>query len=286
MTTRAPLAPTAGAPPRRAGAGGALVRVARESADFTWRNLIHLRRTPTTLASSLLEPILFAGLIGYVFGGSLGGPAYREYLVAGLLGQAVTFTASFTAIGIARDLQEGTVERFSALPIARVSLLLGRTTADLATCLASTTVTTGCGLVLGWRPHTGPAQVLGGYLVVLLFAFALSWIGAFIGIIAPNVQVAASLGLIWLFPVTFVSSGFIATASLPEPLATIAAWNPITALANALRALFGNAAPPGFPPQHGWATAHPVPYAVGCAVLLVIVFIPLSTWRYRVRTSR
>ncbi|MEU5694771.1 ABC transporter permease [Actinosynnema sp. NPDC020468] len=261
-------------------------RVLRQSADLTWRNLLHLRRTPTALASSLLEPVLFAALIGYVFGGSLGGPAYREYLVAGLMTQAVVFTASFTTIGLARDLQEGVVDRFRALPIARVSLLLGRTTSDLTTCLASVAVTTVCGLLLGWRPHTGVLPVLAGYLLVLLYAFTVSWIGVLVALITPNVQVAGSLGLLWLFPVTFVSSGFVSTTSLPGPLAFLARWNPVTALANALRALFGNAAPAGFPPQHGWTAEHPVAHALLCAAVLLPVFAVLSTWRYRVRTSR
>ncbi|MFB6848106.1 ABC transporter permease [Streptomyces sp. NPDC056373] len=264
----------------------ATLRIAGESAELARRNLLYLKRTPSLLVSSLVEPVLLAMLIGYVFGGSLGGAVYREYLVAGLLSQTVAFTASFTAIGLSRDLQEGMVDRLRTLPISRVALLIARTTSDLSGCVASVSVTTVCGLVLGWRPHTGPADVVAGYLLLLLFAFAMSWIGAFVALVTPNVQVAASVGMIWLFPATFVSSAFVSPATLPGPLSAIAEWNPLSALANALRALYGNTAPRNFPAQHGWASAHPVSYAVACAVLLVAVFTTLSTWRYRTRTTR
>jgi ABC-2 type transport system permease protein len=178
------------------------------------------------------------------------------------------------------------VDRLRTLPVSRVALLIGRTTSDLSSCVASVSVTTLCGLVLGWRPHAGPADVVAGYLLLLLFSFAMSWIGAFIALVAPNVQVAASVGMIWLFPATFVSSAFVSPATLPGPLSAVAEWNPLSALANALRTLYGNTAPPGFPAQEGWAAAHSAPYAVGCAALLITTFTALSTWRYRTRTTR
>ncbi|MGW6911278.1 ABC transporter permease [Streptomyces sp. NPDC054940] len=263
-----------------------VLRVLAESADLALRNLLHLRRTPGLLISCLVEPVVYALLIGYVFGNSLGGPAYRSYMVGGLIAQTVAFTTTFTTVGLSRDLEQGMVDRFRALPISRVALLLGRTTSDLTTCVASVAVTTTCALLMGWRPHTGPVEIVAGVLLVLLFSFAMSWIGVFVALIAPNAQVAGSLGLIWLFPATFVSSGFVSGASLPGPLPVVAAWNPITSLANALRRLFGNTPPPGFRVEHAWPAQHPELYTVGCSVLLIAFFITLSTWRYRTRTSR
>lgn len=139
---------------------------------------------------------------------------------------------------------------------------------------------------MGWRAHTGPFGIAAGVLLVLLFSFAMSWIGVFVSLIAPNAQVAGSLGLIWLFPATFISSGFVSGSTLPGPLPTVAAWNPITSLAGALRELFGNTPPPGFRVQHDWPAQHPVLYTAGCSVLLIAVFVTLATWRYRTRTSR
>ncbi|MEU6223133.1 ABC transporter permease [Streptomyces sp. NPDC047042] len=262
------------------------LRVVAEGADLALRNLLHLRRTPGLLISCLVEPVVYALLIGYVFGNSLGGTAYRSYLVAGLIAQTVAFTTTFTTVGLSRDLDQGMVDRFRTLPISRVALLLGRTTSDLATCLGSVAVTTVCGLAMGWRPHTGPVEVATGVLLVLLFSFAMSWIGVFVALVTPNAQVAGSLGVIWLFPATFISSGFVSGATLPGPLSTLAAWNPITSLANALRRLFGNTPPPGFPVQRAWPAHHPALYTVGCSVLVAAAFITLSTWRHRTRTSR
>ncbi|WP_329343251.1 ABC transporter permease [Streptomyces sp. NBC_00663] len=262
-----------------------VLRVFAESADLALRNLLHLRRTPALLITSLVEPVVYAALIGYVFGDSLGGPAYRSYLVGGLLAQTVAFTTTYTTVGLARDLEQGMVDRFRALPISRVSLLFGRTTSDLATCAASVAVTTTCGLLMGWRAHTGPFEVAAGFLLALLFSFAMSWIGVFVALIAPNTQVAGSLGLIWLFPATFVSSAFVSGSSLPGPLSTLAAWNPITSLAGALRHFFGNPPPPGFQVPHDWPARHPALYTAACSALLIAVFVTLSTWRHRTRTS-
>ncbi|MBP2478953.1 ABC transporter DrrB family efflux protein [Crossiella equi] len=262
----------------------AVLRTALESGDLARRNLLHLRRNPTLILAGLVEPVLFALLIGYVFGGSMGGDAYREYIVPGLLAQTVTFSASLTTVGLAWDLQTGSVDRFRALPISRISLLFGRTSADMVMVVASIAVTAATGLAIGWRPHTGFWPVLAGFLLVVLYAFALSWVGAFIALVAPNAQVAGSFGLLWLFPATFVSSGFVASASLPAPLQAVAAWSPVSSLSNALRALFGNSAPPDFPAQHGWAAENPITYGLLCTVLLVVLFATLATWRYRNRT--
>lgn len=256
------------------------------SADIFRRNLLHLRRTPNLLVSSLVQPALFALLLGFVFSGSLGGQSYREYIVAGLLAQTVVFTASFTAVGLARDLQEGVVDRFRTLPIPRISVLLGRTTSDLVTTVISIMVTASCGLLLGWRPHNGVADAVAAVALILVFAFAMSWIGAFIAVVSPNSQVAGSLGLIWLFPATFVSSGFVVTTTLPAPLDFFARWSPISALNNALRLLFGNAPPPGYADPHDWVSGHPVLCTITYSVLLVAVFAALSTWCYRRRTNR
>ncbi|QKZ16011.1 ABC transporter permease [Streptomyces chartreusis] len=286
-TARTPRqdAPAVGASPTRA-RRSAVLRVLAESGDLALRNLLHLRRSPGLLITCLVEPVVYAMLIGYVFGNSLGGPAYRSYMVGGLLAQTVAFTTTFTTVGLSRDLEQGMVDRFRTLPISRVALLLGRTTSDLATCVASAAVTTTCGLLMGWRPHTGPFEVAAGFLLALLFSFAMSWIGVFVALVTPNTQVAGSLGLIWLFPATFFSSAFVSGSSLPGPLPTVAAWNPITSLGDALRHFFGNTPPPGFRVPHDWPAQHPALYTAVCSALLIAVFVTLSTWRYRTRVSR
>ncbi|WP_020500597.1 ABC transporter permease [Sciscionella marina] len=265
---------------------GGLTRIARDAGSLAWRNLLNIRRTPGSLLASIVQPVMFVVLLAYVFGGSLGGPAYREYILAGIFVQTVTFNASFTTIGLANDLQKGLVDRFRALPMSRLAVILGRTSSDLTTSVLSLLVTTVCGLAIGWRIRGSVLDAVAAYLLVLLFAFAMSWVGAYIGLVAPSVEVAQSLGLIWLFPVTFISTNFASVVAMPEPLGSIAAWSPISAVSTSVRHLFGNPAPGGLPQPEGWPAQHAPLYAVLCCIGLIAVFMTLAVHRYRRVASR
>ncbi|WP_058042022.1 ABC transporter permease [Streptomyces roseifaciens] len=259
----------------------ALARVASDSGAVAWRNLLTIRRTPGAVLASTVQPVVFVLLLGYVFGSSLGGAAYREFLMGGIFVQTVAFNASFTAVGLAEDLQSGIVDRFRSLPMSRVAVLLGRTVSDLTMNAVSLLVTSMCGLAVGWRVHGPPLDAVLGYALLLLFAFAMSWTGAVIGLVARSAEVAQSLGLIWLFPVTFVSSGFVSVAAMPRPLATVAEWNPVTGLANATRALFGNATPPNLAQPAGWPAQHALMYGTLCSLAIIAVAMTWATARYR-----
>ncbi|CAI4165885.1 Transport permease protein [Streptomyces albidoflavus] len=235
----------------------AVTRLARDATLIAWRNLLNLRRTPGSVVAALIQPVMFVLLLSYVFGGSLGGDAYRTYLMGGIFAQAVTFNAAFTALGLANDLDRGIVDRFRSLPMPPMAVILGRTLSDLTMSALTVAVTSLCGLFIGWRiAGTLPEAVL-AYLLILLFAFAMSWVGATIGLTARSVEVAQSAGLIWLFPVTFLSSAFVPTATLPTALQPVADWNPVSATATALRTLFANPATDRPPPRH--LAGHPRP---------------------------
>lgn len=253
----------------------------RDSGVVAWRNLLNIRRTPGSLVTSVIQPVIFVLLLAYVFGGSLGGDAYREFLIAGIFAQTLTFSASFTAIGLANDLQKGLIDRYRSLPMSRMAVILGRTGSDLATSVLSLVVTSLCGLAIGWRITEGAGAAVGGFLLLLLFAFAVSWIGAVIGLTARSVEVAQSLGLIWLFPVTFVSGAFVSIAAMPAPLRVVAEWNPVTAVATSARELFGNPAPNGLVQPDGWPADNAVLYAVLCSLAIIAVFAPIALVQYR-----
>ena len=263
-----------------------LARVLRDGGVVTWRNLLSIRRSPEWLTAATIQPIMFVLLFAYVFGGSLGGQSYREYLISGIFVQTVAFNSAFTTVGLANDLQKGIIDRFRSLPMSRVAVILGRTSSDLAVSAFGLLVMSLCGLVVGWRIRGSALDAVLAYLLLLLFAFAMSWIGAFIGLLVGKVEVAQSAGLIWLFPVTFVSSAFISAQNLPGPLRAFAQWNPITAIADACRKLFGNRYPPGLPPTSGWAADHSAGYSLLCAVVIVAIFLPLAVARYRRVASR
>ncbi|PWH05306.1 ABC transporter [Brachybacterium endophyticum] len=245
------------------------------------RNLIGLRRTPGALVTGIAQPILFVLILAFVFGGALGGDQYREFLIGGILAQTLTFNSSFTAVYLAKDLQSGLIDRFRALPMSRVGVILGRTVSDLATSAISVLVILVCGLAIGWRPTSGIGSILLTCALLMLFAFAVSWVGALIALTARSVEVAQSVGLLWLFPVCFVSGAFVSADMLPSALQAIARWNPVTAVATAARDGFGNSAPAGFVAPGGWPAEHPALYATLCCITLIAVFAPMAVMRYR-----
>lgn len=265
---------------------GGLARVLRDGGVVTWRNLLNIRRNPEMLTGATVQPIMFVLLFAYVFGGSLGGAGYREFLMAGIFAQTTAFNSAFTTIGMANDLQKGIIDRFRSLPMSRVAVILGRTCSDLIINAVGLTVMSLCGLIVGWRIHTGFWSAVGGFALLLLFAFAMSWTGALVGLAARSVEVAQSAGFIWMFPVTFISSAFISAQNLPGPLRAFAAWNPVTTVADGARKLFGNHNPPNLPPGTGWAADHAVLYSVGAAIVIIAIFLPLAVNRYRRVASR
>jgi ABC-2 type transport system permease protein len=263
-----------------------LTVAARDSGVVAWRNLTNIRRLPDALLGATVQPIMFVLLFAYVFAGSLGGQAYREWLIAGIFAQTVAFNSAFTTIGMAADLQKGIIDRFRSLPMSRLAVIVGRTTSDLVVNAVTIVIMALTGLIVGWRIRSSPTDAVLGFLLLLLFAFAMSWVGAFIGLLCRTVEVAQSAGLIWLFPVTFISSAFVSAASLPGPLKTFAEWNPVTAVAAASRDLFGNVAPEGFPPETGWPAEHAAFYAVVSSIAIIAIFAPLAVARYRRVASR
>lgn len=257
------------------------VRVIRDSAIVAYRNLLTILRVPTLLVTATIQPLMFVFLFAYIFGASLGGGQYREFLLAGIFTQTVAFNAAFTTVGLAGDLHTGIIDRMRTLPMSRLAVLMGRTLSDLVVNILSLVVMVGCGYAVGWRINGGIADAVFAFGVILLFAFAMSWVGALTGLLSPTVEVAQSAGLIWLFPLTFISSAFISAETLPGPLRTVAEWNPITAVSASGRKLFDNGAPPSFIPPTGWAAEHCIAYSVGCSLAILAIAVPLALLRYR-----
>lgn len=257
-----------------------LIKGVSDSGVVAHRNLLNVLRTPGSVVSGVIQPVMFVLLLAFVFGGSLGGVQYREFLIGGIFAQTLLFNSSFTAVGLANDLQKGIVDRYRSLPMARIAVILGRTFSDLATSSLSLLVTAVCGLLIGWRATTGASEVVLGIALLLFFAFAMSWVGAFVALTARSVEVAQSLGLVWLFPVAFVSGAFVSIQAMPAPLRVFAEWNPVTAVASAARELFGNTPPADFARSPGWPADNPVLYAILSSSAVIAIFAPLAVRRY------
>ncbi|WLQ41027.1 ABC transporter permease [Streptomyces laculatispora] len=273
---------TAAAPAPRA--GGGIGQAVRDSLVIARRNLIRMTRIPEVILFGLIQPIMFVVLFSYVFGGSMtvGGTTdpsvYRNFLMAGIFAQTVTFATAGAGAGIADDMHKGLVDRFRSLPMARGAVLTGRTLADLVQTVLTMFVLTIVALLVGWRIHEGVPKALGAFGLLLLLGYAFSWIGALIGLSVRTPEAATSGGLIWLFPVTFISNAFVDSSMMASWLQPIADWNPFSATVQACRVLFGN---PGVSPSDAWPMQHPVWASLIWSVVIIAVFRTLAVRKYR-----
>ncbi|MET8284332.1 ABC transporter permease [Streptomyces sp. NPDC048448] len=267
---------------------GILGQSVRDSLVIAQRNLIRMSRIPEMLIFGLIQPIMFVVLFSYVFGGSMniGGSTdpstYREFLMAGIFAQTVTFATAGAGAGIADDMHKGLIDRFRSLPMARGAVLTGRTLADLVQTALTLFVLAVVALLVGWRTHTNVGEVLGAFALLLLTGYAFTWIGALIGLSVRTPEAATSGGLIWLFPITFVSNAFVDSSRMTPWLRHVADWNPFSATVQACRQLFGN---PGLSPSDAWPMQHPVWASLIYSVLIILVFRTLAVRKYRSATA-
>jgi ABC-2 type transport system permease protein len=175
------------------------------------------------------------------------------------------------------------IDRFRSLPMARSGVIAGRVVADLANQVIVLVIMMICGVIVGWRIHNGILPFLGAVGLLLLFAFAMLWVGAFIGLSVGNPQVAASAGLIWLFPVVFMSNAFVPPYTMPNWLQTIAEWNPLSAVVEACRDLFGNQS---IVESDAWPMQNPVAAALLWCAVIVAIFAPLAVRKYKATTTK
>ncbi|MDH2413604.1 ABC transporter permease [Nocardioides sp. CER19] len=260
-----------------------------DSAVITRRNLRKILRVPDVLVFTTLSPIMFVLLFAYVFGGAIGtqdtGIDYREFLIAGVFVQTVVFGATFTGYSLAEDLQKGIVDRFRSLPMSTSSVVVGRTVADIGINVVSLCVMSLTGLVVGWRIRSSVLEAIGAYLLILLFAFAISWIMAAVALTVRTPEVVNNASFVVIFPLTFIANTFVSTSTLPGPLETFANWNPVSSVTQAARELFGNVDPQA-PVADAWSIQHPVIYTLIWVAIILIVFVPLSIRLYQRAASR
>jgi ABC transporter DrrB family efflux protein len=258
-----------------------LLRALADGHVVAKRNVIKIKRVPEVLVFVVLSPIMFVLLFAYVFGDSIDipGGSYREFLIGGIFAQTVIFGATFTGAGIADDMQKGIISRFRSLPMSRSAVLVGRTASDVIYNVISLFIMAMTGLIVGWRINNGVLDAAVGFGLLLLFAYAFSWIMAFVGLIVPSVEVINNASFMVIFPLTFIANTFVPAENLPGALRTFAEWNPVSALTQAVRELFANI-PPGTPEPASWPLENPVLYTLIWVVLIVAVFLPLAVHRY------
>ncbi len=257
----------------------------KASATVVWRNLLHIRRMPEMLLDVTIQPVMFVLLFAYVFGGSISVPGsnYREFLLPGIMVQTIVFASAVVAMGIANDLQKGIVDRFKSLPISRAAVLVGRSISSLIHSSIGIAVMSVTGLLVGWRIRAGVVDGVLAYLLLLLFGFAMIWLGIWVGSLMRTVESVQGLMFTVMFPLTFVANTFAPTANMPSWLRVVAEWNPVSALTQSCRQLWGNGLPA--PADAAWPLQHAVPVSIGWSLALTAIFAPLALVAYRRRSQ-
>ena len=247
----------------------------------TWRNVITIGREPELIFFGIFQPIVFILLFSVVFGGAIKVPgmSYANFMIPGVFVQTIAFAGAATSVGLSTDMSKGIIDRFRSLPMARSAVLAGRTTGDMLRAIITVVVMTITGLIVGWRITSNWYEALGGYVLLVAFGFAMSWIGCLIGLSVSSPEVANTAGLAWLFPLTFVSNAFVPIESMPGWLQPFAAWNPVSAITTAERTLFGSPLP--ITPATPFPERYSIAVSVGWIILILAIFVPLAIRKFR-----
>lgn len=248
-----------------------ITQTLRNSFTMAYRGLLKIRRTPEQLFDVTIQPILFTLMFTYIFGGAISGNVhdYLPIIIPGILVQAVITTSIVTGVQLREDMEKGVFNRFRSLPIARIAPLAGALIADTLRYGIATTLTFAMGYVMGYRPDAGLAGVAVAGLLVMLFAWCMSWIFAFFGVIARSASSVQGISMMVLFPLTFLSNAFVPVDTLPVALKWFANVNPLSHLISAVRQL-----------TYSGAIGHDFWLCLLGAALVVIVFAPLTVRAY------
>jgi ABC transporter DrrB family efflux protein len=252
---------------------------------MTRRNLIHISRAPVQLSDVTIQPLIFTLLFVYIFGSGIPVPggSYVDYVLAGILALNLVSSTMGTAVGLSTDLHEGVMDRFRTLPMWRSAVLVGRSLADLLTAVLCALIVALTGLAVGWRPGANAASVIGGFALMLFFAYAVQWVSACLGLNAKSPETATSFGFILLLPLTLVSNALVPTQHMPGWLQAITTWNPVSAVVAGTRVLWGNPNPSAT--IQAWPMQHPVEAALIWSVVILAVAAPAATYFFKRRTT-
>ncbi|MFF1376555.1 ABC transporter permease [Streptomyces sp. NPDC058308] len=249
--------------------------------NVTRRYLTHFRRQPVTIAWQLGFPIISVLLYGFVFGEAMKVPGgddgdYKQFLMPGMFVMTMAFGFMNTAMGVVTDATKGVIDRFRSMPMAPSAVASGRGLADLVVACAELTILALTALAIGWRSSAGVPDTLLAFGLLLFLRFSLIWVGVYLGLVVPSPEAAGGLYAV-AFPLTMISSVFVAPSLMPDWLAPVAAWNPVSSTGTATRELFGNPGAGG----DTWVEQHAVLMAMVWPVAISLVFLPLAVRRFR-----
>ena len=242
------------------------------AATFGWRGMLKVKHVPEQLLDVTITPVMFLLMFTYLFGGAVSGSTgeYLQFVLPGILVMSVLFTTVYSGVALNTDVTKGVVDRFRSLPIWRPAPLVGALLGDSVRYLVAGTVIILLGVILGYRPDAGVPGVLGALGLVVVFAFALSWVFTTLGLLLRTPNAVMNAGFMGIFPVTFLSNVFVDPTTLPAALEWFVGVNPMSHLVSASRGL-----------MDGTAIGDDLLVVVATAAVLTAVFAPLTTWLYR-----
>ena len=256
----------------------------RQLAILTRRNLVHIRRQPEQLSGATIQPVMFTLLFVYVIGSAVpipGGGTYTNFALAGLILLNLSTASTASAVGLSSDITTGVITRFRTLPMSPTAILVSRTASDLLNSLLCTMVVIGTGLIVGWRSSAPVGGIVAGFGIIVVFNYALSWIGVCLGMVVRSAEAAAAFGLIIFLPLSFLSNALVPTDGMPKALRTFAEWNPLSAVTTAARTMLHNPNPAAT--SNAWPLQHPVTASLIWTATILSLSVPLARRLYRRR---
>ena len=250
------------------------------------RNLLHIKRMPELLMDVTIQPVMFVLLFAYVFGSSIDVPGtnYKEFLIPGIMAQTMVFSSFIVALGLVNDLEKGFVDRLKSLPISRASILVGRSLSSLIHSSIGIGVMALTGLLVGWRIRDGVVDAAFAFCLLLLFGFGMIWVGIWMGSILRTPEAVQGFGFTVMFPLTFLANTFAPTQTMPTWLRTVCEWNPVSALTQSLRELWGNDRGVPLPDSASWPLHHAELVTAFWAVLITAVMAPIALRAFHKRS--
>lgn len=254
-----------------------MINSLQDSWILTKRSILHITKNMDQLLSLIIMPIMFLLMFRYVFGGAIdtGDTSYVNFLVAGILVQTLAFGASTTAINIAMDLKRGIIDRFRSLPMFSPALIVGHVTADLVRNTLSGVILLAFSFLIGFRPTATFTEWILVFVLLLLFTFAISWLSAIVGLIVKSMEAAQWLTFMFVMPLTFISSAFVPTNTMPTVLRVFAENQPFTVVIEAIRALLV-----------GTPVGNLVWLAIIWCVGIIAVCIPIAAWLFKTKGGK
>jgi ABC-2 type transport system permease protein len=272
ITLRSPLQPDRLLAPIQPERRSEMYWLISDSWIMAKRSTMHIIRSMDQVLSLILFPIMFMLLNRYVLGGAIdtGEVSYANFLFAGILIQSLAFGANYTTINLAVDMKEGIVDRFRSLPMSGSALVIGHIAADLVRNVITGIIIIVVGFAVGFRPNAGLVEWLYVIGLSLLFTLSISWLSAILGLVVKSLEAAQWAGFVLIFPLTFVSSAFVPTETMPRAIRTFAENQPITHTINAIRA---------------WLVGTPLDdsalLSAAWSIALIVISVPITNWLFR-----